>query len=138
MREDKLSIQSMDFAIDIINLVKELKLKKESIISNQIGRSGTSFDCLQSTSFRPWWTQNDVVLCANISCNLNGVVSRRSTIRTRLKVLKKGFFFVVAFAIPRITESFRLEKSLFSRFWGSQNFRNNKFYDRMRKKRRKY
>ena len=32
----------MDFAVDIINLVKELKLKKESIISNQIGRSGTS------------------------------------------------------------------------------------------------
>lgn len=42
MREDKLSVQSMDFAVDIINLVKELKLKKESIISNQIGRSGTS------------------------------------------------------------------------------------------------
>ena len=42
MREDKLSIQSMDFAVDIINLVKELKVKKESIISNQIGRSGTS------------------------------------------------------------------------------------------------
>ncbi len=42
MRDDKLSIQSMDFAVSIINLVKELKLKKESIISNQIGRSGTS------------------------------------------------------------------------------------------------
>ena len=42
MREDKLSIQSMDFSVDIINLVKELKLKKESIILNQIGRSGTS------------------------------------------------------------------------------------------------
>ena len=42
MREDKLSIQSMDFAVAIINLVKELKTKKESIISNQIGRSGTS------------------------------------------------------------------------------------------------
>lgn len=42
MREDKLSIQSMDFAVEIINLVKELKAKKESIISNQIGRSGTS------------------------------------------------------------------------------------------------
>lgn len=42
MREDKLSIQSMDFAVDIINLVKDLKLAKESIISNQIGRSGTS------------------------------------------------------------------------------------------------
>ena len=32
----------MDFAVSIINLVKELKLKKENIISNQIGRSGTS------------------------------------------------------------------------------------------------
>ncbi|MBR1968904.1 MAG: four helix bundle protein [Clostridia bacterium] len=42
MREDKLSIQSMDFAVQIINLVKDLKAKKESIISNQIGRSGTS------------------------------------------------------------------------------------------------
>jgi four helix bundle protein len=42
MRNDKLSIQSMDFAVSIINLVKELKLKKENIMSNQIGRSGTS------------------------------------------------------------------------------------------------
>lgn len=42
MRDDKLSIQSMDFAISIINLVKSLKEKRESIISNQIGRSGTS------------------------------------------------------------------------------------------------
>lgn len=33
---------SLDFAVMIINLVKELKLKRESIISNQIGRSGTS------------------------------------------------------------------------------------------------
>ena len=42
MRNDQLSIQSMDFAISIINLVKGLKAKHESIISNQIGRSGTS------------------------------------------------------------------------------------------------
>ena len=39
---DKLSIQSMDFAVSIIELVKFLKEKRESIISNQIGRSGTS------------------------------------------------------------------------------------------------
>lgn len=32
----------MDFAVSIINLVKHLKEKRESIISNQIGRSGTS------------------------------------------------------------------------------------------------
>ena len=42
MRDDKLSIQSVDFAVTIINLVKELKTRHESIISNQIGRSGTS------------------------------------------------------------------------------------------------
>lgn len=32
----------MDFAISIINLIKHLKENKEHIISNQIGRSGTS------------------------------------------------------------------------------------------------
>ncbi|MBR6681357.1 MAG: four helix bundle protein [Clostridia bacterium] len=32
----------MDFAVSIINLVKYLKENKEHIISNQIGRSGTS------------------------------------------------------------------------------------------------
>ena len=42
MSESKLRTQSMDFAVDIINLVKFLKGKKESIIANQIGRSGTS------------------------------------------------------------------------------------------------
>ena len=42
MRNDKLSILSMEFAVSIINLVKNLKEKKEHIISNQIGRSGTS------------------------------------------------------------------------------------------------
>ena len=30
MRNDKLSVQSMDFAVQIINLVKELKSKRES------------------------------------------------------------------------------------------------------------
>ena len=42
MSESKLRSQSMDFAVSIINLVKVLKEKRESIISNQIGRSGTS------------------------------------------------------------------------------------------------
>lgn len=42
VREDKLSAQSMDFAVMIIQLVKQLKSAHESIISNQIGRSGTS------------------------------------------------------------------------------------------------
>ena len=42
MSESKLRTQSMDFAVSIINLVKFLKEKRESIISNQIGRSGAS------------------------------------------------------------------------------------------------
>ena len=42
MSESKLRDLSMDFSIQIINLVKELKAKHESVISNQIGRSGTS------------------------------------------------------------------------------------------------
>ena len=42
MKENKLTELSMDFSVDIIELVKYLKSTKESIISNQIGRSGTS------------------------------------------------------------------------------------------------
>ena len=42
MSESKLRDISLDFAVSIINLVKELKVQKETIISNQIGRSGTS------------------------------------------------------------------------------------------------
>lgn len=42
MRNDKLSQLSMNFAVSTIALVKDLKQKRESIISNQIGRSGTS------------------------------------------------------------------------------------------------
>ena len=42
MTTDKLSELSLSFAVEIINLIKQLKEKRESIISNQIGRSGTS------------------------------------------------------------------------------------------------
>ena len=42
MKENKLVEFSMDFSVDIINLVKYLKERHETIISNQIGRSGTS------------------------------------------------------------------------------------------------
>ncbi len=42
MKENKLAEFSLDFSVDIINLVKNLKNSHESIISNQIGRSGTS------------------------------------------------------------------------------------------------
>lgn len=42
VKENKLAELSMDFSVDIINLVKSLKADHESIISNQIGKSGTS------------------------------------------------------------------------------------------------
>ena len=42
MSESKLRDLSMDFSVQIINLIKDLKSKHESVISNQIGRSGTS------------------------------------------------------------------------------------------------
>ena len=42
MAQDKLSELSMDFAVEIVELVRLLKDQRESIISNQIGRSGTS------------------------------------------------------------------------------------------------
>ena len=42
MKENKLADLSMDFSVKIIGLVKTLKANKETIISNQIGRSGTS------------------------------------------------------------------------------------------------
>ena len=42
MKENKLANISMNFSVQIVNLVKDLKAKHESVISNQIGRSGTS------------------------------------------------------------------------------------------------
>ena len=44
MAESKLRELSMEFSVDIINLVKFLKSNHESVIANQIGRSGTSID----------------------------------------------------------------------------------------------
>ena len=42
MKENKLAELSMEFSVDIMKLVKTLKDSRESVISNQIGRSGTS------------------------------------------------------------------------------------------------
>ena len=42
LKEDKLGNLSMELSVEILNLVKELRDKKENIISNQIGRSATS------------------------------------------------------------------------------------------------
>ena len=42
MREDKLGDLSMELAVEILQLTKELHARHENIISNQIGRSATS------------------------------------------------------------------------------------------------
>ena len=42
MKEDKLGDLSMELSVEVLNLVKDLRSKKENIISNQIGRSATS------------------------------------------------------------------------------------------------
>ena len=41
-KEDKLTILSMQLSVDVLELVRELQISKERIISNQIGRSATS------------------------------------------------------------------------------------------------
>ena len=41
MAESKLRTLSIDFAVQILNLVKFLKSQHETIVSNQIGRAGT-------------------------------------------------------------------------------------------------
>ena len=42
MREDKLGNISMELSVDILQLTKELRAKRENVVSNQIGRSATS------------------------------------------------------------------------------------------------
>ena len=42
VKEDKLGNLSMELSVEILKLTKELHLKHENVISNQIGRSATS------------------------------------------------------------------------------------------------
>ena len=42
MQEDKLTALSMQLSVEVLNLTKELRSKKETVISNQIARSATS------------------------------------------------------------------------------------------------
>ena len=42
MKEDKLGDLSMELSVDVLNLCKKLKAQKETVISNQIGRSASS------------------------------------------------------------------------------------------------
>ena len=66
MREDRLSLLSMRFAVRIIRLSQFLQAKHEYIISRQIGRSGTSIGanireaqllCCAAARFAPGHTQ---------------------------------------------------------------------------------
>ena len=41
-KQNKLAELSISFAVEILNLVKFLKCQHETIVSNQIGRAGTS------------------------------------------------------------------------------------------------
>lgn len=42
MRQDKLGDLSMELSVEVLQLSKELRVKHENVISNQIGRSATS------------------------------------------------------------------------------------------------
>ena len=42
MKEDKLGDLSMELSVDVLSLCKKLKAQKETVISNQIGRSASS------------------------------------------------------------------------------------------------
>lgn len=42
MKQNALSSQSTDFAVEVVKLVKQLRQKQEYVISSQFGRSGTS------------------------------------------------------------------------------------------------
>ena len=73
MRNDDLSVQSMDFAVSIINLVKGLKEKHETVISNQIGRSGTS---IGANIYEANYAQGRKVLSPNLKSHSRKQVKR--------------------------------------------------------------
>jgi len=64
VKENKLVELSMDFSVDIINLVKYLKANHESIISKQIGRSGTS---IGANIHEAQYTQGKIIYISNLS-----------------------------------------------------------------------
>ena len=53
MAESRLRTLSVDFAVQILNLVKFLKSQHETIVSNQIGRAGTSNLKIMQISLNP-------------------------------------------------------------------------------------
>ena len=54
MPESRLRNLSIEFAVKILNLVKDLKNQRETIVSNQIGRSGTSIGANILGPIRTW------------------------------------------------------------------------------------
>lgn len=62
MRNDKLSVQPMNFAVSIINPVKLLKESKKHIISNQIGKCEKStFSSCESVDFFNYSFSNFII-----------------------------------------------------------------------------
>ena len=57
MKEDKLGDLSMELSVDILKLTKELHIKHENVISNQIGRSATSICANIAESKYCSWSQ---------------------------------------------------------------------------------
>jgi four helix bundle protein len=51
-KQNKLVDLSVSFAVEILNLVKYLKEQRETIISNQIGRAGTSIGAKKNEAVR--------------------------------------------------------------------------------------
>ena len=58
MAESKLHTLSVDFAVQILNLVKYLKSQHETIVSNQIGRAGTSIGAnIHEAQYAHWQSE---------------------------------------------------------------------------------
>lgn len=64
MKENKLVELSMNLSVDIINLVKYLKSRHETVISNQIGRSGTS---IGANIYEAQYAQGKKILFRNLN-----------------------------------------------------------------------
>lgn len=67
MKEDKLGDLSMELSVDILNLCKKLKSQKETVISNQIGKSATSI-CANIAESKYAHGRADFI--AKLSCRL--------------------------------------------------------------------
>ena len=66
MKVDKLGDLSMELSVDILKLTKELHIKHENVISNQIGRSATSI-CANIAESKYAHGRNDFIAKLEIS-----------------------------------------------------------------------